>query len=131
MLDAVAALCLLAGAFFCLVAAIGVVRLPDLFTRMHAASKAGTFGVGLTMLAVAVWSADAGPVTRALATVAFLVLTAPVGAHLLGRAAYRDGVPLWERTVVDEKAAEAPSLPRTPPAAPRPRRSAGTAGQDR
>jgi len=122
VLDALAALCLLAGAFFCLVAAIGVVRLPDLFTRMHAASKAGTFGVGLTMLGVAIWCADAGPVTRALATVGFLVLTAPVGAHLLGRAAYRDGVPLWERTVVDEKASEAPVLPRTPPAAPRPRR---------
>jgi len=121
------AVCLLGGAFFCLVAAIGVVRLPDLFTRMHAASKAGAFGVGLTMLGVAVWAADVGPVTRAIATIGFLVLTAPVGAHLLGRAAYRDGVPLWERTLVDEKAGAAPPLPRTPPAAPRAPRTASPA----
>lgn len=128
MADLVAALLLLSGAFFSLVAAIGVVRLPDLFTRMHAASKAGAFGVGLTMLGVAVWAADAGPVTRALATIGFLVLTAPVGAHLLGRAAYRDGVPLWEGTLVDEKAHAAPEIRGTPPAAPRHPRSASPAG---
>lgn len=128
MADVVAAVLLLGGAFFSLVAAIGVVRLPDLFTRMHAASKAGTFGVGLTMLGVAVWAADVGPVTRAIATIGFLVLTAPVGAHLLGRAAYRDGVPLWEHTMVDEKAGAAPEIPGTPPPAPRPRRGAAPAG---
>jgi multicomponent Na+:H+ antiporter subunit G len=122
--EILAAACLLGGAFFSLVAAIGVARLPDLFTRMHAASKAGAFGVGLTMLGVAVWAADVGPVTRAIATIGFLVLTAPVGAHLLGRAAYRDGVPLWEHTLVDEKADATPALPRIPPAAPRARREA-------
>jgi multicomponent Na+:H+ antiporter subunit G len=81
----------LAGAFFVLVAALGVVRLPDLYTRMHAASKAGAVGAGLLFLALAAAADDPAAGWRALAGVAFLLLTTPVAAHLLGRAAYRAG----------------------------------------
>jgi multicomponent Na+:H+ antiporter subunit G len=79
------------GSLFALVAAIGVVRLGDLYTRMHAATKAGTLGSGLLLAAVAVHSQDGGIVVRALAAVAFFLLTAPVSAHLLARAAYAAG----------------------------------------
>jgi len=93
---------LLLGAVFMLLAAVGVLRMPDLFTRMQPATKAATLGVACMLGAVAVRFADLGTASRALAGIAFVVLTAPVAAHMIGRAAYFVGVPLWEGTVVDE-----------------------------
>jgi multicomponent Na+:H+ antiporter subunit G len=100
--DALTALLLLAGAFFCFVAALGVLRMPDTYLRMHASSKAGTLGCGLVLAAVALHFAEIGVVSRAAMAILFLLLTAPAGAHMIGRAAYRTGVPLWERSVADE-----------------------------
>ena len=80
---------LLIGALFCLIAAIGVIRLPDLLSRMHAASKAGAVGGGFILLAVMVMSFDIGVAMRAIVGIAFLLLTTPVGAHLLARASHR------------------------------------------
>lgn len=97
----------LVGAGFMLVAALGVLRMPDLFMRMHAATKAGTLGAGLLLLAVALAHGQASVTVRALATITFLLITAPVAAHVIGRAAYRaERVPLWERTRIDEGASE-------------------------
>lgn len=93
---------LLLGASFMLLASIGILRLPDLFTRMQAATKAATLGSAFLLLAVAVYFGELGVTTRALATVAFITLTAPVAAHMIGRAAYFVAVPLWEKTVTDE-----------------------------
>ncbi|HYO53877.1 monovalent cation/H(+) antiporter subunit G [Archangium sp.] len=92
---------LLAGGAFMVVAALGVVRLPDLFCRMQAAAKTGTAGAGLLLLGTAVYFEDMQVATRALSVVAFLFLTAPVAAHLLARAGYSLGVPLFE-TRTDE-----------------------------
>lgn len=92
LLDAITyagAIVVFLGAAFCLVAAIGVLRLPDLFTRMHAASKAGAVGGGLVLLAVAILSFDAAIALRAGIGIVFLLLTTPVAAHLLARASYR------------------------------------------
>ena len=102
LLEGLVALLILAGSFFALVSGIGLLRLPDLFTRMHAATKAGTLGVGLLMVALALDAGDLGVTTKSLAIIAFLLLTAPVAAHVIGRAAYFDGVPLWEGTLRDE-----------------------------
>lgn len=82
---------LLIGAIFSLLAAIGILRLPDLYTRMHAASKAGTMGSGLMLVAIAVVAFDGSVILRALVGVVFLLLTTPVSAHLLARAAYVAG----------------------------------------
>lgn len=95
---------MLIGACFALVASIGVLRLPDLYTRMHAASKAGTVGSGLMLLALAIYAQDHATVTRALAAIIFLVLTAPISAHLLARAAYSAGYRLWSGSIHDEMA---------------------------
>lgn len=100
--DIVVAVLLLAGGFFALVAAVGVARLPDVFIRMHASTKAGTLGGGLILAAVAVDLWDGGVTARVVAIVAFLLITAPIAAHLIGRTAYRIGVPLWSGSVVDE-----------------------------
>ena len=93
---------MLAGALFTLTAAIGILRLPDLYTRMHVASKAGTVGSGLIFLAIGFHSAEIATFVRAFAGIAFFVLTAPISAHLLARAAHEVGYPLHEKTVQDE-----------------------------
>ena len=90
------------GAFFTLMAGLGLVRMPDLFLRMSASTKAATLGVGCTLLGVALYFGDFATFIRAGAIVVFLLLTAPVAAHLIGRAAYQDGVPLWEGTRFDD-----------------------------
>jgi multicomponent Na+:H+ antiporter subunit G len=95
-------LLLLLGALFSLVAAIGVVRLPDLYTRMHAASKAGAVGGGLVLLAVALLSFEVGVALRAIVGFVFLLLTTPVSAHLLARASYRTTDQSHMKMVVDD-----------------------------
>ncbi|MDX9787215.1 MAG: monovalent cation/H(+) antiporter subunit G [Desulfobacterales bacterium] len=102
MNDAIAAVMILTGALFSLVAAVGVLRLPDILLRMHAGTKAGTMGAGLILLGVAFYDMETGVTLRALAAICFLLLTAPVSAHLIGRAAYRSGIRIWDRTRIDE-----------------------------
>ena len=93
---------LVIGAFFMLVAGLGMLRMPDLFLRMSCSTKAATIGVGTLMFALALFFEDLGVATRALATICFIFLTAPVGAHRIGRIAYLVGVQLWEGTIKDE-----------------------------
>lgn len=89
--DILVGLMLVVGAFFALVASIGLLRLPDVYMRMHAGSKAGTLGSGVMLLALAIYAGDLAIVTRAIAGVVFFLLTAPVAAHLLAKAAYAVG----------------------------------------
>jgi multicomponent Na+:H+ antiporter subunit G len=96
------AVLLVCGSLFSLIAAIGINRLPDLYTRMHAASKAGTIGSGLLLLAVGFHAMELAIFARALAGFFFFILTAPVSAHLLAKAARQAGYPLSEFSVVDE-----------------------------
>lgn len=97
-----AAALLLFGATFSLIAAIGVLRLPDLYTRLHAASKAGATGAGAIFLAVGVESLDGSVILRAVLGVVFLLLSTPLSAHLLARAAYRGGETPSPITTVDD-----------------------------
>lgn len=127
MFEILAGALVLFGGAFSLIAAIGVLRMPDLYVRMHAASKAGTLGLGSLLLAVAVFSGETSVVARAVIAIFFLLLTAPVGAHLLARAAYVSGVPCWSGTKIDELAGhyildergaegvEGPEPPNAPP----------------
>ncbi len=98
----VAGLLIIIGAAFALVASVGLLRLPDVYSRMHAASKAGTLGSGVMLLALAVVSDDPAIITRALAGILFFLLTAPISAHLLAKAAYAAGYRLWENSVLDQ-----------------------------
>ncbi|WP_281824298.1 monovalent cation/H(+) antiporter subunit G [Jannaschia rubra] len=104
ILEIFMSVCVLSGGFFAFVAGLGILRLPDVLIRMHATAKAGTLASGLIMLAVAAGFGDASTVARAVAIVVFLLLTAPVGAHMIGRAAFRSGVPLWPPTRIDPEA---------------------------
>ncbi|KPJ77335.1 MAG: hypothetical protein AMJ54_08540 [Deltaproteobacteria bacterium SG8_13] len=102
MIEILICLLMVIGAFFMFVAGLGLVRMPDLFLRMSCSTKAGTIGIGALLLALAIYFADFGVAARAVATIGFIFLTAPVSSHRIGRIAYLVGVPLWKYTVADE-----------------------------
>ena len=102
MIEWLAATLLLIGAIWMLIAALGVLRMPDLLTRMHATTKSGVFGAGLMLLGVALHFLDAGVTARVLAIIGFITLTSPVAAHAIGRAGYYTGSPMWEGTLKDD-----------------------------
>ncbi|ANT64655.1 MULTISPECIES: monovalent cation/H(+) antiporter subunit G [Prosthecochloris] len=93
---------LLLGTFFILLSAIGILKMPDLYTRMSATTKASTLGIGLVLMGTTLYWQDFGIASRAIAIILFLFLTAPVAAHIIGRAAYFGGEPLWDETRIDE-----------------------------
>jgi multicomponent Na+:H+ antiporter subunit G len=93
---------ILIGALFMGIAAIGLLRMPDLFMRMSCTTKASTLGMGCLMMAVAIRFPSLEIVTRALAVTLFVFLTSPVAAHMIARAGYVSGVPLWSGTIADQ-----------------------------
>lgn len=93
---------LVLGSFLMFLTGVGLVRMPDIFMRMHAATKSASLGVAFLLLAAILVFQEAAVVTKAGVTIAFIFLTAPVAGHLLGRAAYARRTPLWENSVVDE-----------------------------
>jgi multicomponent Na+:H+ antiporter subunit G len=94
---------LLIGATFALLAAVGVVRMPDVFTRMQASTKASTLGLACLLLGLAIRHPETGIVIRAVSIAAFMWLTTSVAAHAIARAAALARTPLWEGTAVDER----------------------------
>jgi monovalent cation/proton antiporter MnhG/PhaG subunit len=101
IVEILAALLLVAGAAVVALAALGVARLPDPFSRMHAAAKAGVAGAGLLLLGAGLAFGTTSAVLTTLVAVAFLVLTAPLASHALGRAAYVAGAPLGAASQAD------------------------------
>ncbi|MFT7016891.1 MAG: multicomponent Na+:H+ antiporter subunit G [Cellvibrionaceae bacterium] len=83
-------------------AAIGLLKFPDLPIRMHATTKSGVFATCLIMIAVALYFRQTDITARVIAIITFILITAPVAAHAIGRAAYFAGVPLWPGTIKDE-----------------------------
>ena len=95
MIDAVriiAVLGVVIGSGFSLLASLGLIRFPDLYTRIHAGSKAGAVGAGFILISLAVISLDPAVVLRVVIAILFLLLTTPISAHLLARSAYISGV---------------------------------------
>lgn len=91
------ALFLLAGLFFFFIATIGLVRLPDLYTRMHAGTKAGTVAVSFMLASLALAYEDVDVTSRAIGAIIFIFLTAPVGSHMIGKAMRDQGYEFHKR----------------------------------
>lgn len=102
MSDVIVSLLLLTGSALILIAAMGLVRMPDLMLRMHATSKAGALGGGLLAVAGALFFVEAAVVVRAISILVFVIMTSPIAAHAIARAGYFVGVPFWDRTLKDE-----------------------------
>jgi len=90
------------GALVILVAAIGILRMPDFYLRLSVTVKASTLGSGLLLLSSAIFFPQASVTTKNLAIIFFLILTGPVAAHMIGRAAYSIGAAKWKGTVRDD-----------------------------
>lgn len=99
----IAGACFLAGATLAMLAGVGVVRMPDVFTRMQASTKASTLGLGFLLLGLVIEQPALAIVMRAVIIVVFMMLTSAVAAHVIARAAALTGSPLWEGTRVDER----------------------------
>jgi len=106
MIDIVGGVLVLNGALLALLAAVGVLRLPDVFTRMQSSTKASTLGLGCLLGGLVLLHPSTEFVIRAASIAAFIMLTVPVSAHVIARAAARTGAPLWIGTTVDERPIE-------------------------
>lgn len=102
MTEWVAGALLMSGSFFMLVAAIGVVKFPDVYARMHAITKAASLGLILMLAAVILLFPFPLVCVEAIMSVVFVVMTAPVGSHMIARIAYKMQVPKGMPYVVDE-----------------------------
>jgi len=90
------------GTLSILLAAIGIVRMPDVYLRISVTTKAATLGIGLILIGAAMYFNELGITSRVIAIIFFLLLTAPVGAHIIGRASYFTGIKLWDKSVYDD-----------------------------
>lgn len=102
IVDGLTALLMLLGALLALLAAIGVVRFPDTFLRMQASSKASTLGLACLLGGAALQLPDVSSIIRLCSIAAFIMLTAPLSAHVVARASLHRGTPLWKGTIRNE-----------------------------
>lgn len=100
--DLIAAILVLIGSLFCLSAAVGIVRFPDVITRLHAATKPQVFGLIVILTGVIVAHPTWQVAGICLLTIAFQIMTNPVSAHMVSRTAYRTGLWNADDAVVDE-----------------------------
>jgi multicomponent Na+:H+ antiporter subunit G len=102
MSDTVVGIIATFGALLILLAGIGIIRMPDLYLRMSVTTKAATLGIGLIMFAAGIYFNESSITTRVLAIIFFLFLTAPVGAHIIGRSSYLTGTKMWKKSKMDD-----------------------------
>ncbi len=103
MTDILTAVMWVAGSAFALLAAVGVLRMPDVFTRMQASTKASTLGLGCLLAGAGLQMGDFASWIRVASIGAFVFMTTPVAGHVIARASYIAEVPLWKGTVLDER----------------------------
>lgn len=94
----------LAGAIVCAISAFGLIRLPDVYLRSHAATKSAALGVLFVLVGAFLffWIVDGEINAKLLLVILFVFITSPVAGHLNGRGAYRSGVKLWKGSVRDD-----------------------------
>ncbi|MFQ5477474.1 MAG: monovalent cation/H(+) antiporter subunit G [Candidatus Binatia bacterium] len=103
MIEVISSVALLIGTFFVAVSSLGLLRLPDVYARLHAVTKASTLGVaGLLIASSLVFASRPGAPMSELLTVLFVFLTAPVGGHMIGRSAYLIGIRMTDKSIIDE-----------------------------
>ena len=89
------------GVLFDIIGCIGLVRLPDVYNRLQAATKCVTAGTCLILMGSLITLGSVSTAAKGLICIAFILITSPTAAHALARAAHRSGVKLWDRSVVD------------------------------
>ncbi|HZJ80337.1 MAG TPA: monovalent cation/H(+) antiporter subunit G [Dysgonamonadaceae bacterium] len=90
------------GTALMLIAAIGIIRLPDFYVRMSAITKAATLGLFLLLIGISILFNNLELIIKSLIIISLILLSNPVGAHAISRAAYMSGTKLWEGSVIDQ-----------------------------
>ncbi|MCC5952582.1 MAG: monovalent cation/H(+) antiporter subunit G [Acidimicrobiia bacterium] len=104
LLDVASAVLILSGVALALLAGVGLQKFPDVFARMHAATKPATLGLLLILIGTSLQVSDRRDIAKLSIVILLQFITAPVGAHMVGRAAYRDGTVMSPDTAIDELA---------------------------
>ena len=104
MKEIVIMICSTMGALFILSTSVAMLRQPDVYLRISVTAKASTLGVGLILLAAAIFFEAFPVVSRILAIILFVFLTVTIAGHMLAKAAYIANVPVWKGTKIDELA---------------------------
>ena len=111
ILDILSWTLLLGGSFFLIVGAIGVLRMPDFFTRLHAASVTDTLGALLILFGLMLQGGFTLITVKLILILIFLILTSPTSSHALARAAISDGIKPWLDGVKEKEKEQASSKP--------------------
>ncbi len=95
---------LLFGSFFIFSSSLGLIRLPDVYTRSHAASKGATLGIASVLLGTFIYFLyfESKLSSSLILGIIFILLTLPVSGHMIARAAYNSGIPLWDKSVKND-----------------------------
>jgi multicomponent Na+:H+ antiporter subunit G len=104
MSDVVGYVLIAVGILFNIFGCIGLVRFPDVYNRLQAATKCVTLGTVLLLVGVALANGTGAMAAKAIICAVFILVTSPTAAHAIAKGAYASGVPLWEETVVDKYA---------------------------
>lgn len=102
MTDIIIAIIATIGSIFILIAAIGVLKMPDFYTRLSVTVKASTIGVGFLLATTAIYHNDFQITSKVIAIIFFLFITAPIAGHMISRTAYLSGIKMWKNTFVDD-----------------------------
>lgn len=102
IIEIISGVLILLGTIFIFLSAVGLVKMPDLYMRTSVTTKAATLGLGLVLFGTAVFFGDISVYARTVLLIIFVFMTAPIGSHMIGRASFLDGVPLWKGTKVND-----------------------------
>jgi multicomponent Na+:H+ antiporter subunit G len=109
MIEIAGIVCIAVGLLFDLLGCIGLVRMPDIYNRLQASTKCVTFGTCSIMFGTFLMVGFNATGVKALLCIVFVVLTAPVSAHALSRAAHKSGIKLWDKSVIDKYREDQPN----------------------
>ncbi|MHC4171880.1 MAG: monovalent cation/H(+) antiporter subunit G [Planctomycetota bacterium] len=104
MSETIAYILIVIGILFDIFGCIGLVRFPDVYSRLQASTKCVTLGTILLLVGVALVSGSGATIAKAIVCAVFILITSPTAAHAIAKGAYASGVALWENSVVDKYA---------------------------
>lgn len=112
IVEIVAVILLIGGSLLMLFASIGLLRMPDIYMRMHATTKSSSLGILFMLIAISLIFPAPGVWLKAMATLIFIFLTVPIASHLIGRVAHNMQIPKWDGTVKDDLEDDESNLPK-------------------
>ncbi len=106
IIEIISLIILVFGIFFFMVGVVGLLRFPDVYTRLHATTKCDTLGIGLILFSIMLYQGFSGPSVKIGIMIVFIWLSNPTAAHAIGKAAYSVDIPMIKGTVFADQAKE-------------------------